>query len=484
MGFLTIPYSAAQVGLVPALITLVAICLIASITAIWCATVMSFTSALVQGGVAEVCERAPLGMTTRDSEVQRGDFMISRNNLTYVMLVRLVLGRTAEVIVMIMILLCLFFALWAFAGLVPASFAIMFPFFGNAGTCDVYHEWDDMACRYQYWSYMGCFAVVVLSLSTLQMKEQKWFQISMSCLRALLVTCLLVDCIRMLALNEAPPKPPSVSGHATAIDSHTARYDPNRFPEFSDPLHFSLAHLPTHVALVTTAIAVHIVIPDTTHDLGDKERNIIPAIFGAMLFCGTVYFAMALIIPITFGSFTHPVCNLNWVNYTGGQPKASAAALAFRYFVLIVPTVDITAAFPVLVTSLSLTARSVVDGICCGTGMGGTTDFSKPVPWWMRFLCAVPPILGAVFMPDVAVALVWSGLCIGPLMFIVLPVLLLRSESLCCTHFGEQKTHSSILWRWYCHRRLVWTVLFLGTVFYIVGAISTFERTFKMFNKQ
>jgi len=237
-------------------------------------------------------------------------------------------------------------------------------------------------------------------------------------------------------------------------------------------MHFSLTHVPGHVALVMTAIAVHIVIPDTVHDLRDKEQNIIFTIAAAMLFCGTVYFALMLLVPLTFGSFTHPVCNLNWVNYTGGEIKASVVALAFRYFVLVVPTIDITAAFPVLITSMSLTLRSVIDGIS-----GRTTDFSEPVPCWLRCLYAIPPIIGASFVPDVSVALNWSGLCIGPLMFIVLPVLLLRAEALCCAHFGEQKTHSSILWRWYCDRRLVWTVLVLGTIFYIVGAISTVSVT-------
>lgn len=471
LGFLTIPYSVTMVGLVPALILLVVICLLASLTAVWCATILSFVSALLRSGVSVVCERAPLGLR-RDTELQEGDFVITKNNLTYAMLVRLLLGHIVENCVLIMIVLCLFAGLWAYAGLVPASLTVMVPFFGFEKTCDVYHDWEDWNCRYHYWAYMSCFAAVVLLLSALQMKEQKWFQIFMTCMRALLVTCLLVDCIRMLSLNEAPPQPPKVQGHSTTLGSDNARYDPHNFPESLDPLHFSPAHLPGHVALVTAAIAVHIVIPDTVHDLEDKERNIIPTIATAMLFCGTVYFGVALLIPLTFGSFTHPVCNLNWVNYTGGQPTASGMALAFRYLVLVVPVLDVTAAFPLFVTSLSLTCRMAINSI-----LDRPTDFKEPIPWWLRMLYAIPPILGAAFIPNISVALAWSGLFIGPLMFIVLPVLLLRAETFCCNHFGEHKTHCSVLWRWYCDRRLVWTVLILGTIFYIVGAISTLTIT-------
>merc|ERR1719281_196167 len=200
-------------------------------------------------------------------------------------------------------------------------------------------------------------------LSLMRLKEQKEFQIGMTLVRLLLVALMLGDCIRMLVLHEAPSVPGGFEGaHAAPLGSTAdgPLYNPHNFPDVQPLSHMNLAHLGNHIAMVTFAITVHVVIPEATHDLRNKAQNLIPTITFALLFCAVIYILMGLIVPLTFGNWVQPVNSLNWANFTGGQLEASMAAIIFRSFIILVPVVDITAAYPILVLSLASNIHSMI----------------------------------------------------------------------------------------------------------------------------
>ncbi|CAK0878894.1 unnamed protein product [Prorocentrum cordatum] len=126
----------------------------------------------------------------------------------------------------------------------------------------------------------------------------------------------------------------------------------------------------------------------------------------------------------TFGDWTKPVCTLNWVHYTAGRPAAGWGAVLFRSWLLIVPTVDVTGAYPVLATALASTMRPCFP----------STDGS----WQLRVACALLPVVGAAVVSDLPYLLGCVGLCMLLFVFILPPIMILRAESLCLRHFGAQ----------------------------------------------
>merc|ERR1719253_1542339 len=99
-----------------------------------------------------------------------------------------------------------------------------------------------------------------------------------------------------------------------------------------------------------------------------------------------------------FGSWTHPVCTLNWVNYTAGEPHAGPVAIMFRLFVILMPVFDVTAAYPILAQSLASNLQAVVSA----------EHYDSP--WYLRLICAVGPLVGAALVYDAATTLGWCGI--------------------------------------------------------------------------
>lgn len=472
IGFLAIPHSANRVGLIPALVLSISICLVATLTAVWVATVLSFLSALLRAGDPEIGVNVPL----KDADQlfragDQADFSIAQVRLPITKMVGCCWGRWAERISGFLITFCIASSMWAYAGLVSGSLGAMvpLPFFG--GTCDVYSEWPE--CAGQYYGWLGIFAVVVLALSLLQLKEQRWFQVSMTFVRVILVLLVLGDCIRMLAVQEAPPVPGGHDGtHGAPLGSIDGGppYDRTRFPEKPSLSHFDISHLPRHVAMITVAIAVHVVIPEAVSELEDKPRTLIPTLASAMLLCSVVYVLVGLIVPLTFGDWVHRVCTLNWANWTAGEVRASVFAVILRSFIILVPVVDVTAAYPVF----AVTVTSTVYSQFCAA----SENSKDPPPIWLRLICAAVPLVGAALIFDIGIALSWASLCIGPFMFLIIPLMLRRTEKMCVARFGAKATHSSTYWRWFCAWPVVWVAIILGTVFYIVGAFSIVNSIF------
>lgn len=483
MGFLAIPYSSQQLGLVFAFGVTASICTIAILSAIWSATVLSLISALVRADDPHLspeirsCEplveslkrpRSPGSVEAPVATYRTGNFDITEARLSYTSMIGALYGPYAERTVAASI--CLYFmgGLWGFAALVAGSLTTIVPSPFVGGTCDIYTQWSEVHCAQRYYGFLFIFAVIAVTLSLMHLKEQKGFQIGMTLVRLLLVALMLGDCIRMLVLHEAPSVPGGFEGaHAAPLGStgHGPLYNPKQFPDVQPPHHMNLAHLGNHIAMVTFAITVHVVIPEATHDLRDKPRNLIPTITVALLFCAVVYILMGLIVPMTFGNWVQPVNSLNWANYTGGQVEASVAAIIFRSFIILVPVVDITAAYPILVISLASNIHSIVRG----AGLADKDDKAPP-PWWLRALCAILPVLGAALVFDVTTALGWTGFFLLPVLFIIMPLLLLRAQSLCMARFGKEAMQNSVYWRWYCNQHILWMVLFLGVAFSLAAA--------------
>lgn len=471
IGFLAIPYSTLHFGLFAALAVTLGLGALAICTALWVTTTLSLTWALTRSkGDPEVSARTPVTSSEHDLVPGKEDnFDIGRSSqMSYVKLIGMLFGDMSQKSAITALALVLVIAMWSFAAIFAGSMAAAVPAPFVGGTCDVYEDWTDPVCASRYYIYLGIFAVLMVVLSLVQLREQQAFQLAMTVCRIVLGLAIIGDCVRMLTSGEAPPHPGRGGDDAAHVVSvggggaHT--YQTDRFPERPSAWHVDFNHAPQHIALATAALTVHMVIPDAVHDLGEKRRTLLPTVGAALAFCVIVYCLLSAAVVMAFGVWTRPVCTLNWVNYTAGESVAGPFAIAFRSFIILIPVLDVTAAYPILAQSLASNLHSVL----CSEDDGKTS-------WYLRLICAMAPMLGAASVYDAAETLGWCGLLLVPFVFILPQLLLLKAERLCIEEYGEDAVHKSPYWRWYCDRRLVWAGLVMGSILTIISVVQGFR---------
>lgn len=472
IGFLAIPYSTLRFGLMGAVTITLGLGALAVCTGLWVATTLSLTWALTRTKQdPEISAQTPLSASEDKTDTcDHGNFEIGTSfQMSFVKLIGVLYGDACQKCATSVLTLVLVIALWSFAAIFAGSMAAIVPAPLIGGTCDVYGEWTDPTCASRYYLYLAIFAVLMVLLTLVRLREQQSFQLAMTVCRIVLGVAIVGDCIRMLSLGEAPPHP----GHGADESAHVVGstsgsiYRSDRFPSSPSPWNVNLDRGPQHIALVTAALTVHMVIPDAVHDLADKKRNLLPTIGAALAFCAVVYCLLSGAVVLTYGAWTRPVCTLNWVNYTAGQPVAGPFAIAFRSFVILVPVLDVTAAYPILAQSL---AANLDAAIHSETG-------DRPA-WYLALSCAVGPLIGAALVYDAAETLGWCGVLLVPFVFILPQLLLLRAEHLCLKEFSDDQVHTSTYWCWHCDRRLVLASLFIGILLCALSFVSVFSSLF------
>jgi hypothetical protein len=440
----------------------------ALLTALWTTIALSLAAALGRpGGAPEVMERAPLSPLAHeaaDQEASKDPFNLDVHVfVAFTELVRAFWGDLTWRLASVALSLALGVSMWAYAALVASSLTAMVPFPFIGGPCDVFSDKSE-ACQQIYSAYLMTFAVVVIPMSAFSFKEQRWFQVLMAAVRLLLVLCIVGDCLRMHITGEAPPQPEGpAKGHAP--DSSVAEsYDPTKFPTVPSPGTFRASSLMEHVAVAMAALTVHMVIPEAVEDLVDKPRYLLATVMSALGFCCVVYCMVTAAVAFTFGEWTSPVCTLNWVHYTAGRSSPSIGAVVFRSFLMLVPTVDVTGAYPVLASSLASTLRLFTP--------------SMEITQCLRIACAACPILGAMVEFDLPKILGCVGMLMLVFVFVVPPMFILKAEQLCLEHLGAEKLYSSTYWRWHCDSRITTTMLVLGVVMTlaVAPAILGFDK--------
>lgn len=471
IGFLAIPYSTLHFGLLAAVIVTLGLGALAIFTGLWVTTTLSLTWALTRSkGDVEVSARTPV--TSSEHQLapvtEEDNFDIGRSmQMSYVKVIGMLYGDSWQKSSLVALAVVLVISMWSYASIFASSMAAVVPTPFLGGTCDVYSEWVDPTCASRYWVWLSVFALLMVALSLSQLREQKKFQLAMTACRIVLGLAIVGDCLRMLSLGEAPPHPGSAGGDAHVVPvggGGGSSYNPDRFPSRPSLFDVDFSHGAHHIALATTALTVHMVIPDAIHDLTDKRRTLLPTVGAALAFCAVVYCLLSSAVVATFGSWTRPVCTLNWVNYTAGQPEAGPLAIALRLFIIIMPVFDVVAAYPILAQSLASNLQAVL------------SEEKDSPPWYARLICAMVPLVGAVFVYDAAETLGWVGVLLVPFVFILPQVLLLKADDLCMKEFGEKAVHTSTYWRWFCDRHFVWAGLLIGSVLSAVTFVHTFSE--------
>jgi len=414
VGFLSLPRAFDKAGLAWAsfLCFLVGAASFASST--WVVHSMSNTEALLrllrpdqEGGTG-----SPVGP-------QEADFTITARKNELSQMVGFLLGNGWKRVYLFILCYLMYTCLWCFTSVFAASMAakIPLPFVGagNQFTCDLYtnQSWD---CRLLYLEHLAVFACICIPCSIVQLRETVSFQIAMSVARFVLIGLIIADSFRILSSQEAPP--------------NFYKYDPTYYPTASSL--FNPSYTREVLSIAVYAFYVQMMIPSTTQCLQNKAETLLPTVWSAIIFCMVVYLAVGLLVASVFGHDTLPVASLNWRNFTAGQSVAPGWAEKFSTALILFPTLDILSAFPLV-------------AYCLGENLSlmGPENGRINLELYWRLLAAIPPILGAILIDNVAVLFEYGAIGAWAMMIFFPAACLLRSSRLVEEKFGKDASKSN-----------------------------------------
>lgn len=265
-----------------------------------------------------------------------GPLQLRRRVLEVTELAKVVCGDTFRNAYMTVVGLWTLGTLWSFAAVFSASLAAHIPVVFLAAPhnkpCNINELGDE--CKPQYLVFLAVFAIIVVPLTLMDMREQVAVQVIMAAGRVVLLVAMGATVVAAWACD----------GVAFAI---TAQEDGGPPPLFGTVANFG--GLGVLIPISVTAAAFHQAIPSVTRATA-KKRQMGSILTSAFIVVGTCYVVFGVLLALYFGHDVEAQATLMWQGYKGCAASAddepSDFAKAITLFVLLFPAMDVASAFP------------------------------------------------------------------------------------------------------------------------------------------
>lgn len=221
-------------------------------------------------------------------------------------------NKYAKYLYLFLLSLHSFLVRWSFAAVAASAWAVNIPFrnFGDTEICEEdafqYNTIPFGACLNSYYFCLAMFAVIVVTLSMFDLKEQAFIQFVLGIMRFITVFAMVVYCIVRLteggdACLEELNNPENITSPVNVNMIYTvAKFDGKGW---------LLA-----VPIFTYAFTFHTGISSLTHPVTRKKYlhlMILSSFIAAMI----SYLSLGIIVPLWFRASIQETVTLNWVSW-------------------------------------------------------------------------------------------------------------------------------------------------------------------------
>ncbi|EDV23113.1 Transmembrane protein 104-like protein [Trichoplax sp. H2] len=440
-GFLGIPYVIHHGGTIAGCLTLLTISFFSCLTSIWTLETISRAQAIERTSSAqeeevtkklinaEDCQASYDSIeqypnnTTNNNIISYGQ--MSRRKFEITELCNLFLGDKAKIVYMLVLFVYLALACWSFTTVAASTWSSNIPF-GNGSSLRqcTQEDFQDRiipeagGCLNSYRLCAGIFAVIVLSLSCLEVTEQKIIQIIMGILRFVVVLFMCFNSVADLTSKENKQIPFSNVSHFELMDSkHDQPYTTLTY-SYTNPLYYNFRAWVQAIPVFVYAQVLHQGIPILIEPVTRKQhlRTMVVAVFLTMY---TLYTFLGIVISYRFGDKVSQISTLNWSDFT--KPGNPTSLRVMSYLVVFFPSLDVVSVFPMVAVTLGNNIFTVLYGGDTTTVTNMRYPRLKRVS--MRLIAAALPIIGGLFVESLVAVLKYAGL-LGFLISYAFPIIL------------------------------------------------------------
>lgn len=230
-------------------------------------------------------------------------------------LCELFFNKWVKYIYLIMWVISAFLILWALCTVAGTTWALNIPYnFSGVVKCesDAFLHTIlpvEETCRNAYYFSLFLFALIVVVLSALDLKEQAVVQMLLGFMRFLMIAAILVYSIIRIAQNEN-----ICITNTLAFDNENTNFNLSSTIDVGDIVFkFDPKGWVVSVPVIVYAAAVHPTIPSLTHPIRQKKYlyHAIVIFFCIMSAC---YFSLGVVTPLLFKADIQQTVTLNFVS--------------------------------------------------------------------------------------------------------------------------------------------------------------------------
>ena len=206
-----------------------------------------------------------------------------------------------------------FLACWSFATVAATAWSINIPLnFGAAEQCSeaafFHNTIPSGGCLYAYYFSLAMFALIVVTLSLVDLKEQAIVQLILGVMRFVTVGAILIYCIVRLAEggDACLDKFEETNLSSYVIETLNVGIE-------DTVVNFDMRGLVLAVPVFTFAFLFHTGIASLTHPI--REKKYLHWLLVVMFVAATMsYLGLGVIVPLWFRASIQETCTLNWVS--------------------------------------------------------------------------------------------------------------------------------------------------------------------------
>lgn len=342
-GFLGLPYSFSQTGIVLSLIYLILLCLLNNYLSLIFLEVMH--KAFLLKNMKE--EGASFAFRTRDffktSKLEFASFDTSRTFEDYridaSVAMSVIFGRKFGIFYLAILTICFEGTLVAYASIFATSLADNIPLI-TGSSCNIYEKGYFSSCLYSYWIFLFFFSLIVVILTLIDLKEQRVFQIVMCIMRFTIMSLVIFSCISIM-----------LSGKS--IDSSKKSH--------ASPALFKFSNTEIGLPIIIFALLYQLQMPSVTQYVKDKKSNLWKIISLVSVTSFVWYGALGLVVPYAIDDVAAQV-SLNFADYSGGKDYRNIWDYTVSYIVLLFPAFDVLSSYPLASISIADNWKAMVYG--------------------------------------------------------------------------------------------------------------------------
>ena len=419
-GFLGIPFTFYHAGILPSIASLTILSVCGCITALWMLEILARAQVLHKLRSGNEGEDLLNDDSENNTAIQEKIYFIStKRKFEMTELCEIMFGKAAKIIFGIYLIISS--CLWGSVAVVGTSWSTNIPV--NTSGIAQCHERDftmqyfpaDMRCYHWYQVCVSVFGVIVVSLSLLELNEQKYIQAMFSILRFIAAFSIILFSTYIVIHN--------------GLNSNTTLPLELKYTNATSTQLLSKFNVKWW--LVTIPVLVYAQdlnqgIPTFTHPVIPK-KHLKAMLIATFITTWSFYTLIGILVSFAFLSLTNENAVLDWNYFTG--TNSNIAVRIISYFIIIFPSLDTISSYPIGVIS---TANNVYSVLMC-------RDTSEAMKTWkdrigkilIRFLIAVAPLIGAIFISNLLTILNFAGLFAFITMFLFPILFQFQSKRLC-----------------------------------------------------
>ena len=219
-------------------------------------------------------------------------------------------SRYFKYIYLVLLIIYSFLRCWSFSTVAASAWATNIPFdIGAAEQCSTdafFHNFlPATGCRYAYYFCLVVFAMIVITISLFELKEQAVIQFSLGILRFIAIGAIIIYCIIKLSGGNDFCMDMEVRTNATT-ENETL---------LSSVFEFDFYGWVTAIPVFVFATIFLTGLSSVTHPIKQKQYlgGLMKAIGATTTIC---YLSLGVVVPLWFKASIQETCTLNWVSTT------------------------------------------------------------------------------------------------------------------------------------------------------------------------